>query len=71
MLARQIRFKHRDTHGYLYSHDMKFGQPIAGQQEVCAVRDRKDVNAQWQAAEGVYLPSNSAANKSEADKTEL
>lgn len=58
-----MRFKHRDTGGFLYSHEHKFGQPISGQHEVCGAQ-RKDKNAEWQAAEGVYMPSNKAGKSS-------
>jgi hypothetical protein len=34
---------------------MKYGSPIAGQQEACASTARKDKNTEWQAAEGVSL----------------
>lgn len=30
-VATQVRFKHVDTNAYLYSHDAKYGNPIAGQ----------------------------------------
>lgn len=56
----QVRFKHRDTGGYLYSHEMRFGNPIAGQNEVCGIVDRRDKNSEWMAAEGVYLPNAAA-----------
>lgn len=52
----QVRLKHRDTGAYLYSHVAKFGQPISGQQEACAWKE-KDKNTEWQAAEGVYIPA--------------
>jgi hypothetical protein len=55
--------KHRDTGGYLYSHEMRFGNPIAGQNEVCGIVDRRDKNSEWMAAEGVYLPNAAAAGK--------
>jgi len=53
----QIRLKHRDTNAYLASSEgAKFGHPIGGQQEVCAVRN-KDKNSQWQTAEGIFMPT--------------
>lgn len=55
----QVRFKHVDTHALLYSHEHRFQQPIAGQQEVCCKRGR-DRNSDWQAAEGVYIPKDEA-----------
>lgn len=52
----KIMLHHYDTRRYLASFDYaKFGQPISGHQEVCAV-DAKDKNCEWQAAEGVYMP---------------
>ncbi len=66
----QVRLKHRDTGAYLYSHEMRFGQPIAGQQEVCSV-ERKDRNSEWQAAEGVYFPVHKPAKGEAAAHEEL
>ena len=54
----QVRIKHVDTGAYLYSDEHAFGQPIAGQHEVCA-KNSKDKNSEWQAAEGVYMPDES------------
>mmetsp|Transcript_16465 Transcript_16465/g.28227 ORF Transcript_16465/g.28227 Transcript_16465/m.28227 type:complete len:227 (+) Transcript_16465:54-734(+) len=53
----KVRLHHRDTGGYLHSHDMKFGAPIAGQLETCG-KLQKDKNNEWTAAEGVYFPAN-------------
>lgn len=60
----KVRLKHVDTGKYLYSHDVKFGNPIAGQQEIVAM-DKKDKNAEWHAAEGVYYPQPSDDKKDE------
>eukprot|EP00197_Chlamydomonas_leiostraca_P011332 CAMPEP_0202866864 /NCGR_PEP_ID=MMETSP1391-20130828/8401_1 /ASSEMBLY_ACC=CAM_ASM_000867 /TAXON_ID=1034604 /ORGANISM="Chlamydomonas leiostraca, Strain SAG 11-49" /LENGTH=235 /DNA_ID=CAMNT_0049546851 /DNA_START=51 /DNA_END=758 /DNA_ORIENTATION=+ len=62
----KIRLKHRDTGAFLYSHQAQFGNPIAGQLEVCAM-ERKDKNSEWQAAEGVYLPVNPGKKKESGD----
>ena len=52
----QVRLKHRDTQALLTSLEhARFGHPIGGQQEVCAVKS-KGKNSEWQTAEGVYLP---------------
>lgn len=56
--------------------DLVFGQPIHGQQEVCGVR-YKGKDAEWYAAEGVYLPrtdkksSKDGAAAGNGDKDEL
>jgi hypothetical protein len=65
----QVRFKHVDTGSYLFSHDAKYGNPIAGQFEVAAVPN-KNKNTEWVAAEGVYMPKFSEKD-SEDDKEEL
>jgi hypothetical protein len=64
----QARLKHVDTGFFLYSHDARFGNPIAGQFEVCAFK-QKNANAVWQAAEGVYLPQPQSEDGD--DKEEL
>lgn len=51
----KIRLKHVDTHGYLHSHDKKYGRPIAGQHEICGVQQKSNDNV-WIATEGVYFP---------------
>lgn len=52
----QIKLKHRDTGMYLMTNEhAKFGQPIAGQQEVACIQ-RADKNCEWVTAEGVYFP---------------
>merc|ERR1712216_767790 len=51
----RVRFKHVDTQHWLHSHDKRFGRPIAGQQEICAVQ-KKTNDALWFAGEGVYFP---------------
>jgi hypothetical protein len=60
-----VRLKHKDTGMLLSSSkDLRFGQPIHGQQEVCGVAS-KGKDTDWFAAEGVYLPradGHSAAN---------
>ncbi|KAF5836128.1 MIR motif-containing protein [Dunaliella salina] len=68
----KIRLKHLDTGAYLYSHTAKYGSPIAGQQEACASKDRRDRNNEWQAAEGVYIPVMAeAASKPDGSQEEL
>ena len=53
----KVRLKHVDTGAFIITHDAKFGDPIAGHLEVCALeRGGKDKNSEWRAAEGVYLP---------------
>ncbi|WOH09936.1 hypothetical protein DCAR_0729397 [Daucus carota subsp. sativus] len=51
----KIRLRHVDTGGYLHTHNKKYNRIIAGQQEVCGVRDKLPDNI-WLASEGVYLP---------------
>lgn len=51
----EIQLQHVDTKAYLMSHTKKFGQPIAGQLEVCATQGRPNANTKWMAAEGVYF----------------
>lgn len=63
----KVRIKHLDTSKYLYSHDAKFGNPIAGQFEVCAV-PQKGKGSEWQAAEGVYLPRPKADDAEDKDE---
>ncbi|KAG2495064.1 hypothetical protein HYH03_006675 [Edaphochlamys debaryana] len=58
----KARFKHVDTNMYLHSHDAKYGNPIAGQFEVCCMNS-KGKGAEWQAAEGVYLPQPGNGDK--------
>ncbi|KAL2462775.1 Uncharacterized protein Fot_54012 [Forsythia ovata] len=53
----RVRLHHIDTGGYLHSHDKKYTRIAGGQQEVCAVRDKRADNV-WLAAEGVYLPTS-------------
>lgn len=65
----KVRIRHVDTAFVLYSHDVKFGQPISGQQEVCCT-DKKDKNSEWVAAEGVFMPSNQPAG-TKGDEAEL
>lgn len=43
---RQVYFKHEVTGSYLHSHDVKYRQPIAGQQEITAVPARNS-NCKW------------------------
>jgi hypothetical protein len=65
--------KHKDTGMFMSSNsNHRFGQPIHGHQEVCGISSRgKD--AEWYAAEGVYLPrSDRKAKDSKANgKDEL
>jgi len=55
----KVRFLHVDTGSYLGSHDMKFGRPIAGQQEVVAFRGgskkKSSSEVMWTAGLGVYF----------------
>ncbi|CAI0541012.1 unnamed protein product [Linum tenue] len=51
----RVRLHHVDTGAYLHSHDKKYQRIAGGQQEVCAVREKRADNV-WLAAEGVYLP---------------
>lgn len=44
--SRQVYLKHQVTHMYLHSHDVKYRQPIAGQQEITAVPG-KNSNCKW------------------------
>eukprot|EP00897_Mesotaenium_endlicherianum_P006125 jgi/Mesen1/5540/ME000280S04660 len=54
MQDKKVRLLHVDTGGYLHSHDKKYGRPIAGQYEVCAMQ-RKTSDGLWVATEGVYM----------------
>lgn len=52
----KVTLQHVDTKAYLQSlKHATFGHPIAGQHEVCAVKN-KNRDSEWYAAEGVYLP---------------
>lgn len=53
--SQPVAFKHEATNSYLHSHDMKYRQPIAGQQEVTAVPG-KNANCRWITEEGIYFP---------------
>lgn len=67
-LPLQVRLKHKDTNMYLSSSkDLRFGQPIQGQQEVCGV-PRTSKDAEWYAAEGVYLPRTDAKKNKQQGK---
>ncbi|GMH32212.1 hypothetical protein BSKO_00046 [Bryopsis sp. KO-2023] len=50
----KVRFKHVDTGAFLLSHNRKYSNPIHGQQEVCAKKD-KGKGSLWTAAEGIYF----------------
>lgn len=64
----QVRVKHKDTNMYLSSNkDLRFGQPIQGQQEVYGV-PTKGKDAEWYAAEGVYLPRSDAKKGKQKSK---
>lgn len=54
--GQDVQLQHVDTNAYLMSHAKKYGQPIAGQTEVCATRGKPNANTKWLAAEGVYFP---------------
>jgi hypothetical protein len=55
--------KHKDTGMFLSSSkDLQYGQPIHGQQEVSGVAS-SGKNAEWFAAEGVYLPRSDGHGK--------
>ncbi|EFJ49609.1 hypothetical protein VOLCADRAFT_80513 [Volvox carteri f. nagariensis] len=66
----KVRFKHVDTGVYLFSHDAKYGNPIAGQFEVAGI-PQKNKNTEWMAAEGVYMPKSSEKGAGDDDKEEL
>ncbi|GFH09973.1 uncharacterized protein HaLaN_05208, partial [Haematococcus lacustris] len=54
-----------------WKQDMKrFGNPIAGQHEVCGVT-RKDKQTEWQAAEGVYMPLTTTGSKTSASDPDV
>jgi hypothetical protein len=56
-----VRLRHEDTQTYLHSYKQaSFGHPIAGQNEVCAVK-KQGRESEWFAAEGIYLPRNDVA----------
>lgn len=51
-----MTLRHVDTGNYLHSlRHATFGHPISGQHEVCAIKT-KNLDSQWFAAEGIYLP---------------
>ena len=54
-----MRLLHIQTGAYLITHDKKFGRPIAGQQEVAAIKGKSALSL-FQASEGVYFPSPAA-----------
>jgi len=60
----EVAFLHQDTNQYLHSHDMKYKQPISGQQEVSAVPSQS-INTRWVTAEGIYFPERQTQSKSE------
>ncbi|KAJ9507700.1 hypothetical protein QJQ45_019127 [Haematococcus lacustris] len=66
----KVMLKHQDTGGYLFSHPQRFGNPIAGQHEVCGVT-RKDKQTEWQAAEGVYMPITTTSSKTSASDPDV
>lgn len=67
----KVRLKHVETSAFLTSYDhAKFGHPIGGQQEVCGHKT-KSKNADWQTAEGVYLPVLSDGTEENAPNDEL
>ena len=55
--GKKVRLKHKDTGAYLSSHNMKYGRPIAGHQEVMGAASPGS-NALWTSAEGVYFPTS-------------
>ena len=55
MREKKVRLKHEDTSQYLHSTAQhQFGQPIAGQREVCAHPAKSQKN-EWRAMEGLYV----------------
>mmetsp|Transcript_9244 Transcript_9244/g.28132 ORF Transcript_9244/g.28132 Transcript_9244/m.28132 type:complete len:227 (+) Transcript_9244:125-805(+) len=67
----KVKLQHRDTSMYLASYEQaRFGQPIHGQLEVCAVA-RADANSDWQTAEGVFMPAENAGTDQHAGSDEL
>ncbi|KAF6265440.1 MIR motif-containing protein [Scenedesmus sp. NREL 46B-D3] len=69
----KVRMRHKDTGMQLSSNsNHKFGQPIHGHQEVCAISS-KGRDTEWFAAEGVYLPRSDkkAKDGKAAGKDEL
>lgn len=56
--GKKVRFRHVDTGAYLQTHNMKYGRPIAGHQEVMGVASASGSNSVWMSAEGVYFPSD-------------
>ncbi len=49
-----VRLKHKDTGMFLATTGNRFGRPINGQNEICAVGSTT-VETAWRAAEGVYI----------------
>ena len=56
--GKKVRFRHVDTGAYLCTHNVKFGRPIAGHQEVMGTSSAGGSNSVWMSAEGVYFPSD-------------
>jgi len=50
-----VWFKHVETKKWLQTHDLKFKQPINGQQEVTCI-SQQNADTAWSTAEGVYFP---------------
>lgn len=63
----RVRLKHQDTGTYLQSHNYRYNNPIAGQQEVCTVRT-SGRNSEWLAVEGVYLAPQSSIGSGARDE---
>jgi len=51
-----VKLQHVDTGRYLSSNKNKFGNPIPGQQEVCAIQ-QNNKDTEWSAEEGFYFPA--------------
>lgn len=51
---RPVLIKHTDTNMYLSLSGQRYGSPIPGQLEVCAVANSGS-NAQWRATEGIFI----------------
>lgn len=67
----EISLKHRDTGMWLATNEAKFGPPIQGQHEICAVKQRS-WQTTWQANEGIILlRSNLPANSPTHSEDEL
>jgi len=61
-----VWFRHAETNQWLQSHDVKYRQPIQGQQEVTCVR-QQSADTSWISMEGIYFPVSSPSPTSSSN----